>query len=296
MTGVLLIDKPVGPTSHDVVARIRRVTGERRIGHTGTLDPRASGLLPLVTGRATRLASLLSGRDKTYLATIRFGFFTSTDDADGVPTSAVVEALPGDEAIAAALEAFRGTFPQTPPAHSAKKVDGQRAYDLARRAQPVELAPVTVTVRELLWRDRTADRLDLELTVSAGFYVRGLARDLGLALGCGGHLAELRRTRSGSLDLAGAVSLADAERLGPELQDRVIAPAAALAHLPAARVTSAGLQRVQHGNAIGPECLISGDLAALEGTRAIRVMAESGDLVAIGECRNGALHPVTVLG
>ena len=296
MTGILLIDKPVGPTSHDVVARIRRVTGERRIDHTGTLDPRASGLLPLVTGRATRLASLFSGRDKTYLATIRLGFFTSTDDADGAPTSAAVDALPGDDAIAAALEAFRGTFSQTPPAHSAKKIDGQRAYDLARRAQPVELAPVTVTVHELQWRNRTVDRLDLELTVSAGFYVRGLARDLGLALGCGAHLAELRRTRSGSLDLAGAVSLADAERLGPDLQDRVIAPAAALAYLPAATVTPAGLQRVQHGNSIGPEYLISGGLAALVGTSPIRVLAEAGDLVAIAECRNGALHPVTVLG
>jgi tRNA pseudouridine55 synthase len=134
MDGILLIDKPAGPTSHDVVARLRRVTGERSIGHTGTLDPRATGLLPLVLGRATRLASLLTGADKTYEATIRLGVATDTDDADGAPFGEPQPVAADDAAIDRALERFRGSFDQRPPSHSAKKVGGRKAYDLARRA------------------------------------------------------------------------------------------------------------------------------------------------------------------
>src|SRR5438874_2729043 len=154
MDGVLLIDKPSGPTSHDVVARLRRTTGERSIGHTGTLDPNATGLLPLVLGRATRLASFFSGSDKTYEATIRWGFATDTDDAAGRVRGVTTAARPSNDDVDLALEAFRGTFSQVPPQHSAKKVRGAKAYDLARGGQSVDLAPVTVTIdsREVVQR------------------------------------------------------------------------------------------------------------------------------------------------
>src|SRR5262245_13173042 len=194
MDGVLLIDKPSGPTSHDVVARIRSVTKERSVGHTGTLDPRATGLLPLVMGKATRLASVLTGGDKTYLASIRLGIQTTTDDADGAVTSTFDGVLPDVATVEMALQPFVGTFEQTPPQHSAKRIGGEKAYDLARRELPVTLKPVPVTVRQLTRKSFDGETLEVELTASSGFYVRALARDLGPALGCGGHLAELRRT------------------------------------------------------------------------------------------------------
>src|SRR5262245_34537503 len=197
MDGVLLIAKPSGPTSHDVVSRIRHATGQREVGHTGTLDPHATGLLPLVLGRATRLSSLLTGGDKTYEATVRLGFATETDDDEGSVVGERCETLPEDSQIAAAIDQFRGTFEQVPPAHSAKRVEGARAYELARRSQDVVLRPVTVTVRQLDIIERTGESLRLRVTATSGFYVRALARDLGVRLACGAHLAALRRTQSG---------------------------------------------------------------------------------------------------
>jgi len=194
--GVLLIDKPSGPTSHDVVARVRSVSGERSVGHTGTLDPRATGLLALVLGKATRLASVLSGSDKTYDATIRLGSTTDTDDADGSVTS-TSGSRPDDQAIDAALGQFVGAFEQLPPNHSAKKIGGHKAYDLARRAEPVALKTAPVTVRTLHRTGRDGDLVSVVVSASAGFYVRALARDLGQALGCGAHLDSLRRTKVG---------------------------------------------------------------------------------------------------
>jgi tRNA pseudouridine55 synthase len=295
--GILLIDKPSGPTSHDVVARIRRTIGQRDVGHTGTLDPRATGLLPLVVGRATKLASLLTGRDKTYDATIRLGFSTDTDDTEGAPLGVAVNALPTDEIITGALERFRGPIEQTPPRHSAKKVQGERAYDLARRSAAVELAPVPVTVHTLEWVGRTGDLVHLRVTASSGFYVRALARDLGTALGCGGHLAALRRTRSGGFDVKSAVPLDEAERLSAGLADRLILPADALPDLAAVRVTEAGLKRVTHGNAVGPDLLEAHWLPTGAAARhPVRVLAPDGHLVALAHARGGALHPVVVLG
>src|SRR5262245_24831903 len=201
MDGVLLIDKPSGPTSHDVVARIRRTSGEPRVGHTGTLDPLASGLLPLVLGRATRLASFLSASEKTYEATIRLGVATDTNDAEGRPIGPIAATVPDDGAIERALEEFRGTFAQRPPSHSAKKIGGRKAYDMARRRQPVDLKPVEVTVRDLECTGREEDRLSIRVSATSGFYVRALARDLGERLGCGAHLMALRRTASGIFKL-----------------------------------------------------------------------------------------------
>src|SRR3954453_19276487 len=219
MNGVLVVDKPIGPTSHDVVARVRRILGERRIGHTGTLDPLATGVLPLVIGRATRLARFLSASDKTYEAEVTLGLATDSGDKEGrtvgVPYAG---ALPGPAAVEQALGQFRGSFLQRPPALSAKKIGGVRSYALARQARfaqggpaaagdvsttrepaAVVLDPVTVTVSRLEILNYGAPTLLLRIVCSAGFYVRSLARDLGEALGTGGHLTALRRTASGRL-------------------------------------------------------------------------------------------------
>jgi tRNA pseudouridine55 synthase len=298
MDGVLLIDKPAGPTSHDVVARVRAVSGERAIGHTGTLDPLATGLLPLVLGRATRLSAHLTGGDKTYEATIRLGFATDTDDADGRPLGPASAAIPGEAAVIGALARFRGDFDQVPPAHSAKKIGGHKAYDLARRDAAVTIAPVAVTVRRLECTGLDADRLSLTVCATSGFYVRALARDLGQVLGCGAHLSALRRTRAGRFDVASAIPLSEAERLGPDVAAHLITPADALLDLPAVTVTALGLRRALHGNPLNPEHLAG---RAVPGTgagpgRPVRVLDEAGRLIAVAQSRGGALHPAVVLG
>jgi tRNA pseudouridine55 synthase len=296
MDGLLLIDKPAGPTSHDVVARLRRSSRERRIGHTGTLDPAATGLLPLLFGRATRLAALITGGDKTYEAVVRLGFATETDDAAGAALAAADADLPDDAAIHAAIDRFRGEIAQVPPRHSAKHVAGERAYELARRAEPVPLSPVRVVVREIEWQGRAGDLVRLAVTASSGFYVRALARDIGVLLGCGAHLAALRRTRSGPFSVTDAIPLAEAEALGERVVERLVAPADALPQLPAVTATEVGVRRVLHGNPVGPEHLASGWMASLSGAAAIRVLGPDGQLVALAHARGGALHPAVVLG
>lgn len=295
MDGVLLIDKPSGPTSHDVVARLRRSSGERRIGHTGTLDPRATGLLPLVLGRATRLASRITGGLKTYDAVVRLGFATDTDDADGRPVTEAVEAGAHPGEIEAALAGFRGTFDQMPPDHSAKKVGGRKAYDLARRAEPVVLSPVTVTVHRLEYTGQIGPDIFLTVTATSGFYVRSLARDLGRRLGCGGHLERLRRTHSGAFDVSDAITLEAAEREGTGIGSRLIAPAAALPQLPGVTLTEMGRERALHGNAVGPEHLAERWLPPPSAGE-VRLIGPDGSLVALAHSRGGALHPVVVLG
>jgi len=296
MTGVLLIDKPSGPTSHDVVARLRQVTRERSIGHAGTLDPRATGLLVMLLGKATRIATLLSGHDKTYEAVVRLGWATTTDDAAGERVDGPAGPLPSDAALAEALDHFRGTFEQMPPQHSAKKVDGHKAYDLARRDQHVPLKTATVTMRSLELMGRDNDLVRLNMTVSAGFYVRSLARDLGTKLGCGAHLDALRRTRSGAFRVEDATSLDDADRLGPALEPRLISLADALPDLPAVRLSEGGLARVRHGNPIGPQFVEGGWAPAGAGPTKIRLLDETGALIALADLRGGLLHPAVVLG
>ena len=219
LDGVLVVDKPAGMTSHDVVAWARRLLGMRRIGHVGTLDPLATGVLPLVVGRATRLAALLAGGPKTYRAVIRLGLETDTYDATGTPQSGPPDA--GDrarsldqDAAAAACRRFTGVFRQRPPAYSAKKVGGVPAHRLARRQQHVDLRPVEVVVHRfdvLALRD---GHLDCRVCCSPGFYMRSLAHDLGRELGCGGCLEQLRRERSGPFALDSAVDLHDESARG----------------------------------------------------------------------------------
>jgi tRNA pseudouridine55 synthase len=303
MQGVLVIDKPSGPTSHDVVARVRRAVGISRIGHTGTLDPLATGVLPLVVGRATRLAQFLSATDKEYIADIRIGFTSETYDAEGplVPTRlGPLTRLP--EPIDSVLAEFRGTYWQMPPPYSAKKVGGTPAYKLARHDKPVELKPVRVTVHALDVDAIDGDLLRVRVVCSAGFYVRTLAHDIGERLGCGAYLAGLRRTRVGAFTLAAAVPLDEVERRGPEAAlGRLIPLEGLLTNLPAVILGDAGARRVAHGNAVTLEHLAPGSTAPGDGKAGdppwiVRLLDASGTLLAIAEWRTGsALHPMVVL-
>src|SRR5262245_5420395 len=285
LDGLLVIDKPAGPTSHDVVARMRRVLGERRIGHTGTLDPLATGVLPLVVGRATRLARFMSASDKSYEAVVRLGVATDTADAEGSPIgSPFTGALPSREEIDRALEGFRGTFLQQPPAFSAKKIDGQRSHRIARDEQrlrpcravcgeasakeragrgapaPVEKSwrlpdKCQVTVSELTVTGLQGDLVTLTLDCSAGFYVRSLAHDLGQALGTGAHLAALRRTRSGGFTLADAIALAEAEEHRDRARAALVPLAGMLPDLHAVVLTPDGVRHAVQGRELGPRDL-----------------------------------------
>jgi tRNA pseudouridine55 synthase len=303
ISGVLVVDKPSGPTSHDVVARVRARTGVKRVGHTGTLDPLASGVLPLVLGRATRLARYLSSGDKTYEAVIRLGAATETYDSASAPEELPVPASVTTEEISAALNGFRGTFRQTPPPYSAKKIGGVRAYKLARAARPTMPEPVDVTVRELSLDSYLDGEVRIRVACSAGFYVRSLAHDLGTALGCGGHLAVLKRTASGPFTLSDAVPLALVENDPRRALEGVIGIDGLLTHLPAAVLTDAGAQRVAHGNPVAGGDIVRG-LPAGAGREAgapgsgacpVRLLDGRGTLLGIAEPRPGALHPVVVL-
>jgi len=203
--GLLLIDKPAGMTSHDVVQRVRRVYGERSIGHLGTLDPFATGLLILLLGRATRLATFIDAEPKVYEAVISFGEETDTDDATG--TVIRTGAVPPETEIIRAIACLTGTISQVPPAYSAKSIDGTRAYDAARRGEPLQLPAVDVTVHNWDIRSFRDGKLTAVITCSGGTYIRALARDLGRLTSSAAHLAELRRTRAGNFDVADAATL-----------------------------------------------------------------------------------------
>lgn len=207
LCGVLVLDKPTGWTSHDAVNKLRRLAGTKKIGHLGTLDPLATGVLPLVIGKATRLAQFFTKDRKSYEATIRFGHSTFTYDREGEPTSPPQEITLRPEELAPLLDRFRGPLLQLPPPVSAKKIGGVPAYKLARQDKPVELAPVPVEVFSLEVLRIAGPDLTISLDCSAGTYVRSIAHDLGQALGCGAFVQELRRTRSGDFSLAEAYSL-----------------------------------------------------------------------------------------
>lgn len=208
--GILLVDKPVGVSSHDVVARVRRAAQTKRVGHAGTLDPFATGLLVLAVGQATRLLPYLDAEPKVYAATVRFGFETDSDDTTGLRTTE--GALPDWAKLDAAIASLTGAIQQTPPAFSAKHVDGERAYKLARRGEEVALKPVDIVVHEWRVLGRTDDTLSVIITCKGGTYVRALARDLGRALGSAAHCETLRRLQSGHCDVERAVSFDSLER------------------------------------------------------------------------------------
>lgn len=293
MDGLLVADKPEGVTSHDVVSLARRVLGEKRIGHTGTLDPLATGVLPLACGRATRLVRFLTGVDKDYAATILFGVTTDTHDVTGTETGRS-SSTPTRAALTSALAALTGSYLQTPPAYSAKKIGGRRAYELARRDEPITLKAVPVHVSSLELVGFTGDRCRIRLTCSTGFYVRALARDIGERCGTGACLEALRRTRSGIFTIDEAIPI-EALESAADAAALLIPLERLLLDLPAATVTSEGLARVSHGQEIRPSDLLGG-VGPPPGAW-IRLLDASGALVAVGTPRHalGLLHPEVVL-
>ena len=251
MHGVLVVNKPVGPSSHDVVVVARRCLGVSRIGHTGTLDPQASGVLPLVLGQATRLAQHLTGSDKEYDATIRFGLSTDTYDAAGEVIEASGRA-PERALLEEALGAFRGTFAQTPPAYSAKMVDGERAYVLARAGKPAQAPPAVVTTRALELLEYAPPLALVRVRCSAGFYVRSLAHDLGQAVGTGAILEALTRTEAAGYRIDNALGF---DRLVTTPRAELFAqvqPMESLLHdMPMAAITAEGVDWARHGRDLG---------------------------------------------
>ncbi len=296
--GVLVVDKTEGPTSHDIVTLARRALGVSRIGHTGTLDPMATGVLPLVIGRATRLAQFLTASDKTYEATVAFGRATDTFDASGTVVSESGR-RPERDRLESVIARFRGTFEQTPPVFSAKNIDGKRSYDLARRGKlAVESRPkaVPVTVKRLEILAFDGDSARLEMQVTAGFYVRTLAQDLGAALECGAVLSALRRTRSGEFGLDAAVPLADVLQAPREsLAARLLPLSGLLADLPAVTLRgTANVERVRNGVEVGPDDVLV-PLAALPPI--VRLVGPDGGLVGLAKPARtaGFLHGWVVL-
>lgn len=272
---MLVVDKPAGPTSHDVVDRVRRGLGVRRAGHTGTLDPFATGVLPVCVGKATRLAQFLSGADKTYRATVRLGFATTTDDLTGEAIGDPRPVAVTRESVAAACRALVGPQMQEAPTYSAKRVQGRRAYDLARVGvlAPRPVSPVVVHAFDVLAVD--GDRVEVEARCSAGTYVRALARDLGEALGTGAHLVALRRTASGDFSETQAVAW---DAIGPDAP--VIAMERLLPEMPAVTVTAAGLDGLRHGRPLDRSLVASGFPSASPPVR-VRVLDAEGRLAAL---------------
>ena len=274
------MDKPAGPTSHDVVARVRRVFGIRAVGHAGTLDPFATGLLVLVLGAATRLARFVEAEPKTYLATARLGVRTATDDATGeVVERTEPAAWPPVAAVERELERFVGTQPQRPPAYSAKLVGGQRSYRLARKGADVALEPVEVTVHRIGLTDYRPPLVSFRATVSSGTYVRALGRDLGTALGTGAHLTALRREAIGGFHVAQAVPL---DRLE---SGALIPPESLVARLAQVELRDDETVAVSHGRAVLRDSPTTGEAALLAG----------GRLVAVARAVPGGWHPSVVL-
>jgi tRNA pseudouridine55 synthase len=278
---LLLVDKPAGITSHDVVSVARRALGTRRIGHAGTLDPFATGLLVLLVGTATRLLPYIDGEPKVYDATITFGSETDTDDLTGNVT--VSAPLPEPERVRDAVMQLTGEIDQVPPAYSAKQVEGQRAYAAARRGTALDLPPVRVVVHSWSLRELTRSHMVATVTCGGGTYIRALARDLGRACGSAAHLSSLRRKGSGTFDVANAISL-DALEAG---EAKVQSPLAAVGHLPRVSLSAADVVNVRHGRAV------SGSMP--DQAQTVVLIDEANDLIAIAERVNDAWQPRMVL-
>jgi tRNA pseudouridine55 synthase len=293
MDGALVIDKPEGWTSHDVVSKIRRIAQTKRVGHLGTLDPIATGVLPMVLGRATRLAQFYTRSDKIYEGLIRFGWSTDTYDRAGEPTSERVEVTLDAAELDRLLDRFRGEYLQTPPPVSAKKVGGQRAYELARQAVAVQLEPVPVQIYELTLLEVHGAEARVRAHCSGGTYLRSLAHDLGRALGCGAHLQDLRRTASGEFEMAHARSVPQLEALAAEgrLLDALIPMADLLPGMPNVYVDELTSVQIRHGRNF-PASPFRSEAAA----RHVKAITRQGDLVAIGEAvLPNIYHPIVVV-
>jgi tRNA pseudouridine55 synthase len=300
MNGLLVLDKPAGMTSHDVVEVVRRATGERSIGHLGTLDPMATGVLPLLLGKYTRLAQFFATAEKSYEGTIRFGFATDTFDAEG---AAVGEAKPlgmGLDELRELAARFHGEMMQTPPVFSAKKIGGVPAHKLARAGKPVEMKPARIVIRrfELLSLEGPAPGDPLhqcarfEIQVSAGGYVRSAAHELGQMAGCGAHLAELRRTQAGAFTLSQAISLEELKTLAGDpsaIERRLPHPRTLLPEMPSVTVDELTAGRLRNG--------MQANLPDFSAAALVKVFTSPAELLGIAKRIAGTLmQPIVVLG
>jgi tRNA pseudouridine55 synthase len=293
LDGVIVVDKPEGWTSHDVVGKMRRVAGTKKIGHLGTLDPIATGVLPLVIGRATRLAQFYTRSDKIYEGVVRFGWATTTYDRAGTPTTPQTEYTIDPAALEAAMEAFRGPILQTPPLVSAKKIDGRRAYELVRASVAVELEPVQVQIYELVVLESSGAEARMRVHCSGGTYMRSIAHDLGQALGCGAHLTELRRIASGEFELSHARTIPQLESLAADerLLDALVPAGQMLPGMPSVLVDDLVTAQIRNGRNF-PASPFRSEPAS----RLVKAVTRQGDLVAIGEAVLPNLyHPIVVL-
>ncbi len=294
MNGLLVIDKPGGMTSHDVVHRLRRITGEKSIGHLGTLDPMATGVLPLLLGKYTRLAQYFSAAEKSYTGSIRFGFATDTYDAEGQPAGPDLfdQSTLTIEDIRAAAAHFHGEMQQMPPPFSAKKVAGTPAYKLAREGKPVALKPARVSIASFEITALEGPIATFAMSISAGGYVRGVAHELGIALGCGGHLSALRRTQAGVFTLSQAHPLAELEALAGNasaLEQLCLHPRTLLPEMPSVTAGPHELGRLRNG--------AQANLPEFSQASLVKVFADQRDLVGIAKRIAGTLfQPVAVMG
>lgn len=283
MNGVLVIDKPAGPTSFEVVRQVRERLGAKKAGHTGTLDPLATGVLPICLGEATKVAGLITEGEKAYEAVVRLGQETDTQDASGKVLSVAPVPELSAERIEAVLASFRGSYLQRPPMYSAVKIGGKRLYQLAREGREVDRQARPVTVHELALNGFSAEELKLFVRCSKGFFVRVLAGEVGRSLGCGGHLRALRRTRSGPFTLDQAVPL---DQLSSHPALRLVSLEEALSELPALTVSSKDAERVLHGVPLD---------AGPEKSNPVRVLSPEGRLLALADVERGRLKYRRVL-
>ncbi len=290
MNGLLIIDKPAGMTSHDVVSIVRRATGERSVGHLGTLDPMATGVLPLLLGKYTRLAQFFADSDKYYTGTIRFGFATDSFDAEGEPQSGPRPlALTLDQLRSLAMR-FHGTIDQVPPVFSAKKIGGVPAHKLARAGKEVPVKPARITIHSFTLDALDGDTASFTMHVSAGGYVRSVAHELGQLAKCGAHLASLRRTQAGVFTLLHSLTVDELKMLAPaEIETRLPHPRAMLPELPSVVVDEPTAGRIRNGMQVNVQELSSAPL--------IKVFSGPRDLLCIARRIAGTLvRPVVVLG
>lgn len=293
MDGVLILDKPAGISSHDAVRRVRRIAGTKRVGHLGTLDPMATGVLPLVLGRATRLAQFFTHHERAYEAVFRFGFATDSFDRDGEPVSEVRDTPVDREKLEAIVGEFRGQIEQTPPPISAKKIKGVPAYKLARKKQSVTLAPVKVEIYEFDLLSVDGSRASVRVRCSAGTYVRSLAHEIGQRLGTGAHVESLRRTATGDFDISMAYPLEQLEQLREQgrFAKALIPPDRLLPEFPNQRVDAITAARIVQGRDFRVSAF-----GVQRGTKLVKAIDPDGRLVAIGEARMPLVyHPIVVL-
>ncbi len=291
MNGLLILDKPAGMTSHDVVARTRRIVGERSIGHLGTLDPMATGVLPLLLGRYTRLAQFFGRMEKAYTGSIRFGQATATYDAEGESVGPLTPVSLDAEELRRHAQHFNGELLQTPPAYSAKKIGGRRSYSLARAGETIELAPVRIVVHDFTITSVDGDTAEFRVTVSAGGYIRSLAHDLGQRLGCGAHLASLRRVAAGPFHADAALSLEELATLAEagELERHLPHPRTLLPELPSTTADAQTAGRMRNG----AMC----NLADFSAAPYVKVFANRHELIGIAQRVAGTLfQPAVVIG